>query len=256
MNLEHDFLQLMSELGQDLHSSTWNADQIISVIDLTLLNLKPEPESIVHLQHQLKKYPVAAVCVFPALLEELQVPSNIKKATVVNFPEGMQSSAQVCQEIHHILAQHAVDEIDYVFPQPYSPETQPQALLHCQQAFQLCKSHNITFKVILETGSIPSANEVYTLSRRVIEQGCDFLKTSTGKTSIGATPLAAYAMLRAIHDAASPQSCGLKVSGGINRPEQAWLYMQLVEHCLNRPAHKDRFRIGASSLLDRTVQRN
>jgi len=87
------------------------------------------------------------------------------------------------------------------------------------------------------------------VSREVLLSGADFLKTSTGKIAIGATPEAARAMLRAIKEV-SPQA-GIKVSGGVRTIEQAQQYLQLAAEIMGTewitPEH---FRIGASQLVD------
>ncbi len=101
---------------------------------------------------------------------------------------------------------------------------------------------------------MPSLEFIYDLSTEIINKGCDFLKTSTGKIAQGATPSAAFAMLKAIKE--SKTSCGLKVSGGIKQPEQAFIYMALASHLLDRDLDKSWFRIGASSLLDVLEERN
>ena len=255
MNIEQDFLTTMSELNHDPHSSHPDVQTIISLIDLTILDKTADETTLNTLQTQLNTDPVAAVCVYPEHLKTLQVPASIKKATVVNCPEGLQSSVEVCHEIESHIQSGLVDEIDYVFPQGYAEGKEPAALLHCKKAYECCQQHNITFKVILETGMMNNADRIYALSRKIIDQGCDFLKTSTGKTPIGATPLAAYAILRAIQDSGN-QHCGLKVSGGIKLPQQAWFYIVLAEHCLNRKINKNWFRIGASSLLGELVKTN
>ncbi|OGV51633.1 MAG: hypothetical protein A3F46_08360 [Legionellales bacterium RIFCSPHIGHO2_12_FULL_42_9] len=248
MNIEQDFLSVLSELNHDPLASHPVASTITPLIDLTLLNQDASEMALNTLQSKLNAYPVAAVCVYPQHLKKLNVPSSIKKATVVNFPEGLLSSERVCQDIDTIIQNNAVDEIDYVLPQGAALEDEPKALDHCNKAYQQCAQHQITFKVILETGAIANADRIYTLSKKIIEQGCDFLKTSTGTTPVGATPLAAYAILRAIQDSGSVS--GLKVSGGVKLPQQAWFYIALAEHCLGRKVNKDWFRIGASSLLD------
>lgn len=249
MNIEQDFLAILSELNHDPQVLHPVSETITPLIDLTLLNQAADKVALSELQSKLNAYPVAAVCVFPKHLKMLQVPLSIKKATVVNFPEGLQSSTSVCQEIESLIQNYAVDEIDYVFPQGFAQENESAALDHCKKAYQQCLQQQITFKVILETGNIACADKIYTISQKIIDQGCDFLKTSTGTTPIGATPLAAYAILRAIKDSGNIK-CGLKVSGGIKLPQQAWFYIALAEHCLNRKVNKNWFRIGASSLLD------
>ena len=255
MNIEQDFLNVMSELNHDPLASHPIASKITPLIDLTLLNHDANDMALNTLQSKLNTYPVAAVCVYPQHLKRVAVPSSIKKTTVVNFPEGVLSSERVCQDIENLLQNEDIDEIDYVFPQGAALEDEARALDHCNKAYQQCREHHITFKAILETGAIANADRIYALSQKIIEQGCDFLKTSTGTTPIGATPLAAYAILRAIQESGSTQ-CGLKVSGGIKLPQQAWFYIALAEHCLNRNVNKNWFRIGASSLLDELYPQN
>ena len=249
MNIEQDFLAIMSNLNQEPGSSHPVTETITSLIDLTLLNQKATDIALGSLQSKLNTYSVAAVCVYPEHLKHLKVPASIKKATVVNFPDGLQSSHRVCQEIENLTQNNTIDEIDYVFPQGYAQENESAALEHCKKAYQQCLQQRITFKVILETSNLSNADKIYALSQKIIGNGCDFLKTSTGTTPIGATPLAAYAILRAIEDSGNTP-CGLKVSGGVKLPQQAWFYITLAEHCLNRKINKDWFRIGASSLLD------
>lgn len=177
---------------------------------------------------------------------------KVKLATVVNFPEGDQSTQHVLTAVDNILSTNLADEIDYVFPhQFYLEGEQKEALKQCQQTHQLCKQAGITFKVILETGALPSLAFIYQLSMAVIGEGCDFLKTSTGKIAQGATFSAAFAILKAIKD--SKATCGLKVSGGIKKPEQALTYMALAKQMFDREPDKSWFRIGASSLLDELI---
>lgn len=249
MNIEQSFISVLSALGQDTENHNPNPHTIISLMDYTYLDDQPTEKKLQHFQDQLLKYPVAGVCTYPPYLSQLHTPNGIKRVTVVNFPHGQDSLETVHQQVIDVLP--LVDEIDYVFPASWieGNHEREQALLHCQQIYTLCQSHRKTFKAILETGNIQDPAMIYTISRQVIERsGCDFLKTSTGKTPLGATPLAFYAMILAILDAKS--SCGIKVSGGIRQIEQAWLYVQLALYCFKKPVDKQWLRIGASSLLD------
>ena len=113
----------------------------------------------------------------------------------------------------------------------------------------LCRQNNKPLKVILETGKLPNIDTIYQASRDIIESGCDFIKTSTGKVDVGASLEAAFAMLMAIKD--SNQAIGLKVSGGIKTAHQALQYANMTQDILNiDKLSKERFRIGASSLID------
>jgi deoxyribose-phosphate aldolase len=106
-------------------------------------------------------------------------------------------------------------------------------------------------KVILETGTLQTEAVIRRASELSIEAGADFLKTSTGKTAVNASLVAARTMLDAI--AAHPQAAtrvGFKASGGIRTVTEAAAYFALVAEVLGPQALTPaRLRIGASSLL-------
>lgn len=255
MSLEAEFLLVLGELNEPLrHKSISNAE-VIPLIDLTLLDDTAGYEQLFSLGKKANQYQVAAVCVLPEQLEIIRHVTTVKLATVANFPTGNQAHNEVFAAIEKTIINTKVDEIDYVFPyQAYLAEKQSSALTQCRQVYQLCQEENILFKVILETGALPSLEFIYDLSTEIINNGCDFLKTSTGKIAQGATPSAAFAMLKAIKH--SNRSCGLKISGGIKQPEQAFTYMTLASHLLARDLDPSWFRIGTSSLLDVLINQN
>lgn len=227
-------------------------EEIISLIDLTLLEENATESDIKQLAVKAATHQVAAICVYPHHLPFIAAPT-IKKATVLNFPSGENLQEQVFRELTTILDTQGVDEIDYVFPyRTYLLENKLKALKVCQEIKELVRRKNKTFKVILETGEIKRLETIYELSLKLIEQDCDFLKTSTGKTHTGATLDATFAILRAIKDTKS--SCGIKISGGIKTVEQAKEYIALAELVLNKKVNPQWFRIGASSLLDKLLK--
>ncbi|HHF7343814.1 TPA: deoxyribose-phosphate aldolase [Legionella feeleii] len=249
MSLEADFLLTLDELNEILRQEPIANSEVIPLIDLTLLDETAGYEELYSLGKKANLHQVAAVCVLPEQLEIIRHITTVKLATVANFPTGNQPHKEVLAAIEKTIINTKVDEIDYVFPyQDYLAKKNSSALTQCQQVYQLCQQENILFKVILETGALPSMDFIYALSTEIINNGCDFLKTSTGKIAQGATPSAAFAMLKAIKE--SKASCGLKVSGGLKQPEQAFTYMALASHVLARDLNKSWFRIGASSLLD------
>ncbi|MDP3562367.1 MAG: deoxyribose-phosphate aldolase [Legionellaceae bacterium] len=230
-----------TSLQDDLHSLS----KVNSLIDLTLLNEQTTKDAIDNLIEKAIHQNVAAICVFPSHL--CHIPDKITRATVVNFPTGNQPHNEVMYDIENIMRQNQVDEIDYVFPyQLYLANNKTKALAACREAYQLCKANHLTFKIILETGALPSLDVIYKLSLELIEKGCDFLKTSTGKIDTGATLPAAFAILAAIREIQAP--CGIKVSGGIRTIGQAQQYIQLAEHVLELNVDKHSFRIGTSGL--------
>lgn len=249
MSLELDFLGVMDALASSKHDSRQLKQQAISVLDLTILDTSASEDMILALQTKANQYSVAAVCVYAQHLHILSQLTSSKRASVVNFPDGDASIDTVLKEITDLVTNH-VDEIDYVFPwKLWLTGKETEALAHCKEACTLAHQYGKIFKVILETGAHPSTQSVYRLSRELVAMGCDFLKTSTGKISAGATPLAAFCILKALHSEGAAH-CGIKLSGGIKTADQAFLYMDLARAVLQRDINKNWFRIGASSLLD------
>jgi deoxyribose-phosphate aldolase len=113
---------------------------------------------------------------------------------------------------------------------------------------QACR--RATLKLIIESGELKEPSLIAQASRMGLNEGVDFLKTSTGKKPTGATPEAARVMLEAI--AAHPRGAavGFKVSGGVRTVADAQVYIDLVSQILGPQAlGPARFRIGASGLL-------
>jgi deoxyribose-phosphate aldolase len=109
----------------------------------------------------------------------------------------------------------------------------------------------LTLKVILETGVLADAALIARAATLSLQHGADFLKTSTGRTPVSATPDAARVMLGVIAaDAQAAPRVGFKASGGIRTVADAAVYIALCRDMLGAQALSPRrFRIGASSLL-------
>jgi deoxyribose-phosphate aldolase len=109
-------------------------------------------------------------------------------------------------------------------------------------------------KLILETGRLQDPAVITAAARAAVMAGVDMLKTSTGKSEVGATPEAAATLLEVIQEAGG--RVGLKVSGGVRTPEQAAGYLALCDERMGSGwAMPATFRIGASSLLDGLLAR-
>ena len=112
---------------------------------------------------------------------------------------------------------------------------------------------NAHLKTILETGELGSYEMTRLASMIAMAAGSDVIKTSTGKLPVSATPATALCMSEAIRDyaEATGHEVGLKLAGGIRTSKQALGYLALVAETLGTEwLHPDRFRIGASSLLN------
>jgi len=224
---------------------------IFSVADLTLLDRMAKAAAIEQVIDTACLHHVAAICVFPEHLTHMPPLGDIQRATVVNFPSGNEATQHVLEAIEQVC--HHTDEIDYVFPyQAYLSGKKSFALAACRDTYEFCKKHNLTFKVIIETGALPSLALTYNLCTALLDQGCDFIKTSTGKHPVGATIPAAFVILAAIKDRGA--SCGIKVSGGIKTRDTALSYIQLAEHMRGISVDKSWFRIGTSALSFKSQQ--
>ena len=195
---------------------------------------------------------VAAVCVWPhlAAFARARLPASIHVAAVANFPAGGSDVAAALAEVRAIVAAGA-QEVDLVLPWRALQAGDDAAASRLLQAARAACG-DLTLKVILESGALHDAALIERAAQLALDAGADFLKTSTGKTPIGATVEAVRCMLRAI--AAQPRSRqrgGLKISGGLRCVADLLPYFKLVRESLGADAlQPQRFRIGASSLLD------
>ena len=112
------------------------------------------------------------------------------------------------------------------------------------------ESDGATLKVILETGALKIPEMIYNASLLAMAAGADFIKTSTGKIDVSATPEAAVVMCKAIkeyHDKTG-RKVGFKAAGGVRTAEDAALYYTIVKEILGEEwLTTELFRIGASS---------
>lgn len=194
---------------------------------------------------------VAAVCVWPrfvALCRERLEGTAVAIAAVANFPDGSADIDRAVAETRGIVAAGA-DEVDVVLP--YADWLAGKQGL-AGDLVAACKEacgHDAHLKVILETGRLGGAETIAAASRDAIAAGADFIKTSTGKIEVSATPEAAEAMLSVIHE--SPRPVGFKAAGGIRTLADAETYLAIADRILGPDwATPKTFRFGASGLLD------
>lgn len=199
---------------------------------------------------------VAAVCTWPRFVAEAKrhlEGTGVKIATVANFPHGGDDAARAADEASRAWADGA-DEVDVVIPYRQLIAGDEDAVRRLVAAVVAKRPKGRRLKTILETGELGTPKHIAKASRIAIAEGADFIKTSTGKTKVSATPEAARIMLEAIRDAGRP--VGLKPSGGIRKLEEAILYLDLARNSMGpRWATPRTFRFGASGLLDDLLAR-
>lgn len=230
-----------------------SAQRILSLIDLTNLNDDCIEEDVVELcsRAQGEFGNTAAVCVWPRfvnLCASILRGTSIKVATVVNFPHGGTDVADVVATTIAALDAGA-DEIDLVLPYQSMITGDEAQVLSMLQAVREVVHAPAHLKVILETGELINPERIRRASELAIKSGADFIKTSTGKTKISATPEAVTTMLQVIRDSERP--VGLKPSGGIRTVADAQQYLDLADAIMGPQwATPQTFRFGASGLLD------
>ncbi len=209
--------------------------------------------------------PVAAVCVYPDLVGVAVAAlagSGVKVASVATaFPSGRASLAVKLADVADAVAAGA-DEIDMVIDRgAFLAGHFGRVLAEIQATKEACGPAHL--KVILETGELATYDNVRRASWLAMLGGADFIKTSTGKVAPAATLPVALVMLEAVRDfeSASGRAVGVKVAGGVRTAKDAIRYLVVVhETAGDEWLTRDRFRIGASSLLNdllmqRTKQR-
>lgn len=235
------------------------AARIVSLLDLTSLSGAETAEDIRALCARAGTPcgRVAALCVFPrhlplarAGLAGLSL-DGVELATVANFPAGELDPVGSVAEIGQAVALGAT-EVDLVFPYRAFLDGRAERVAAFLDACR--RACPVRLKVILETGELGSPEAIRAASLMAVERGADFLKTSTGKSPVHATPEAARTMLDVI--ARSGGRVGFKASGGLRTMDDALVYLDLADRIMGRDwACPRTFRFGASGLLDDVLAR-
>lgn len=236
---------------------------IVSMCDLTTLEgedtegkisqmaakaIKPDPSD--------KSIPsAAAVCVYPSLvgpIKEKVMHSDVKVASVSSyFPSG-----QVPMESKLLDTKFAIDsgadEIDIVINRKAFLEGDYRKVYDEIVALkELCG--DVHLKTIIEVGDLKTYENIRKASLISLAAGSDFIKTSTGKLSVGSSRQACYVMSKAVLDFyhMTGIKAGIKVAGGIRDAKDAIRYLVIVNEEMGVDwLSPDMFRFGASSLLD------
>ena len=237
--------------------------QILNCIDLTTLKCTDTEESVLKFTEKVNdltdSYPdiptIAAVCVYPNMAE---IVSDTLEADGVNIAcvSGGFPSSQTFMEVkvaETAMALHCgADEIDIVMPVGKFLSGDYEGV--CDEISELkdiCGDKKL--KVILETGVLMTAENIKKAALICMYSGADFIKTSTGKEAISATPDTALVMCEAIREyyKETGRKVGFKAAGGINTVKKALAYYTIVKEVLgNEWRNNEWFRIGASSLAN------
>ena len=241
-----------------------------SMMDLTTLKTDDTPASVTKLvnkvnafQQTYPEWPLpASICVYPNFAavvdKERTCDFNI---TVVSacFPSS-QSFLEVKLKECEIAVEQGADEVDIVLAlnsflaEDYEAAAEEiRQVRACIDAVAAKQGRKVHLKVILETGLLRTPEKIATASFLAMEAGADFIKTSTGKVDVNATPVAAYVMCECIAKfyEVTGKKIGFKPAGGISSAADALCYYSIVSSILGKEwLNKDLFRFGVSRVAN------
>ncbi len=240
--------------------------ELLSTVELTTLKETDSQESVLKFTEKVNAFAdahpelphIATICVYPnfaKIVSESLEADGVEVACVAGgFP-----SSQTFIEIKTIETALAVKdgatEIDCVLSVGTFLSGDYETC--CDEIAEIkaaCDGRPL--KVILETGALRSAEDIKRASLLSIYAGADFIKTSTGKIPVAATPEAAYVMCSAIKEyhALTGTKIGFKAAGGISTVDDAITYYTIVRELLGEEWIKENlFRIGTSRLANLLV---
>lgn len=250
----------LKKIAEERYHTTEVYKFCYSSIDLTTLSCNDSAESVTAFAKRAVEfgndYPhipnVASICVYPSFVETVGVAVDGSPMRITSVSGGFPAS-QTFLEVKMLETAMAVengaDEIDIVLnvgkilQGNYDEAANEVEVLRNETA-------DTVLKVILETGALKTPELIRTASLLSMFAGTDFIKTSTGKIDVAATPEAAVVMCRAIKDYfdKTGRKVGFKAAGGVRTAEDAALYYTIVREILGEEwITTDLFRIGASS---------
>ncbi len=269
----------MDAIGRALEIIASNLDKVasekvykdcFSMMDLTTLKTNDTPASVEKLVGKVnsfrESYPEwplpASVCVYPnfasTVREARKCDFNI---TVVSacFPSS-QSFLEVKLKECEMAVEQGADEVDIVLAlnsflagDHEKASEEIRKVRECIDAVAARQGRSVHLKVILETGLLRTPELVATASFLAMEAGADFIKTSTGKVDVNATPVAAYVMCECIarYMEVTGRKVGFKPAGGISSAADALCYYSIVSSVLGKEwLNKEYFRFGVSRVAN------
>ncbi len=236
---------------------------LLGSVELTSLHTEDTEESILRMIEKVnqfaKDYPdlphVATVCTYPnfaGLISQSLEVDGVEIAVVSgNFPSS-QTFIEVKVAETALAIKDGATEVDIVMPVgKFFSEDYEGMCDDIQQLKEVCGEHMM--KCILETGDLKNCSNIMKASILAMYSGADYIKTSTGKEKISATPEAAYVMCQAIkaYYEKTGIQIGFKPAGGLNTVHDAVVYYTIVKEVLGEKWLTNKWlRLGTSRLTN------
>ena len=245
-----------------------------SIMDLTTLSTKDTPASVAKLVEKVNKfatdypdYPLpASICVYPNFAEIVRKNRRnpaVHVTTVAGCFPTSQSFLEVKLQEIEMAVRKGADEIDIVLAlnsflagDYETAGAEIRASKECIDRVAAELGRPVVLKVILETGLLVTHERIADASFLAMENGADFIKTSTGKVEVNATPMAAYVMCQCIGKfyEQTGRKVGFKAAGGISSAMDAVCYYSIVSTLLGKEwLNKNLFRFGVSRLANQLL---
>ena len=233
-------------------------------IELTTLKTEDSDTSVMAFTERVNafdnEYPdmphVATICVYPCFAEIVKDSLEVEGVEIAcvsgSFPSS-QARIEVKVAETSLAVKDGATEIDIVMPVGKFLSGDYEGMCEDISELKNACGKDVAMKVILETGDIKTASNIKKASILSMYAGADYIKTSTGKEKISATPEAAYVMCQAIkeyYDETGIQ-IGFKPAGGINTVMDAITYYTVVKEVLGEKWLTNKwFRLGTSRLAN------
>ena len=233
-------------------------------IELTTLKTTDSDESVMAFTERVNQfdaqYPdlphVATICVYPCFAKTVSETLEVEGVEVAcvsgSFPSS-QALIEVKVAETALAVKDGATEIDIVMPVGKFLSGDYESVCDdISELKQVC-GENVAMKVILETGDLRNGSDIKKASILSMYAGGDYIKTSTGKEKISATPEAAYIMCQAIKEYYEQTGIqiGFKPAGGINTVTDALTYYTIVKEVLGEKWLTNKwFRMGTSRLAN------
>lgn len=210
-------------------------------------------EKVTKLRSDYPDYPLpASICVYPnfaSVVKAKRVSPELHVTCVAGCFPSSQSFLEVKVREVELAIENGADEIDIVLALNAFLGGKEEAAAEEIRAIKKVCGDSVILKVILETGVLKTPELIRKASMLAMEAGADFIKTSTGKVPVNATPEAAEVMCEAIRDyyRQTGRKVGFKAAGGISTAEEALQYYNIGLRILGEEWMNSRyFRYGVS----------
>ncbi len=199
---------------------------------------------------------VATICVYPCFAEIVKDTLEVEGVEIAcvsgSFPSS-QARIEVKVAETALAVKDGATEIDIVMPVGKFLSGDIEGVCDEISELKAICGENVPMKVILETGCLGTASNIKKASILAMYAGADYIKTSTGKEKISATPEAAYVMCQAIKEYYEKTGIqiGFKPAGGLNTVMDAIIYYTIVKEVLGEKWLTNKYlRLGTSRLAN------